>query len=253
MRYFISHNGTQKGPWTLDQVGSKLSSKEITVMDYVFDDDSADWVIIMNYPPFESLMKDYSPFSTGSDITQNKVDKDEWFVLRGESKYGPFAYLDVVKMLQQKQLLEFDFVWNRKMPTWARISEASEFQHQSIKALKNSVVGSQKDIFHRRKHARAEIGASILLHNNSEVWKGRSVEISFGGAGLIIPASNIQVGQDLFLHFKAGDEVPPFNAVCKIVSKSKSKSNEYRYGVKFTNVSQSVQVAIKKFTDENAA
>lgn len=258
MRYFVNHNGSQKGPWTLEQVQEKLIAHEITVMDYVFDEDRSDWIIIMNYPAFSGFMKTFSqmpkpPQPVKNDNPSKNEGHDDWFVLRGDSKYGPFKYLDLVKMLQQKQLLEFDFVWSKKMSAWARIAEVPDFKPDHIKALKDSAVSTKKDVFFRRKHARAEIGASILLHNNKEVWKGRSAELSSGGAGLIIPSGDIQVGQDLFLHFKAGDGVPPFNAVCKIVSKAEAKNNEFRYGVKFTSISQSVQVAIKKYTDNKAA
>lgn len=251
MRYFISHEGSQKGPWTIDEIRQKISSNEINVMDYVYDDDRSDWVIIMAYGPFEMMIQQ-AQAPKGPPVQVEVAQKEEWFVLRADSKYGPFKYFDLVKMLQAKQLFEFDFVWNKDMASWGRVSEVPEFQPEKIKELKGLGLKELKDIFYRRKHPRVSIGASILLHNNKEVWKGRSAELGLGGAGLIISSPALQIGQDLFMHFKAGDAVPPFNAVCKIVSKSDLKNNEFRYGVKFTSISQSVQVAIKKYTDKVA-
>jgi hypothetical protein len=257
MRYFINHEGLQKGPWTIEEIKQKISSNEINPMDYVFDEDRSDWVVMMAYAPFTSFLKPGGPVEAKAPAQapagpESAESKDDWFVLRGDSKYGPFKYLDLVKMLQAKQLFEFDFVWNKSMSSWIRISESENFQPEKIKQLKSAAGPEAKDVFYRRKHARVQIGASILLHNNKEVWKGRSVELSSGGAGLVIPSHEIQIGQDLFLHFKAGDGVPPFNAVCKIVSKANLKNKEFRYGVKFTSISQSVQVAIKKYTDKAA-
>ena len=255
MRYFINHDGSQKGPWTLEEIKQKIASSEISVMDYVFDEDRADWVVMMTFGPFAQLLHNVPVTVVPKPLEQAPIaSQDEWFVLRADNKYGPFKYLDLVKMLQAKQLFDFDFVWNKSMSTWNRVSENDHFRADKIKQLKGSQAGNTENVFYRRKHARASINASILLHNNKEVWKGRSAEVSSGGAGLIIQASDIQVGQDLFLHFKAGDGVPPFNAVCKIVSKSEhdKHNKEFRYGVKFTSISQSVQVAIKKYTDKVA-
>ena len=67
--------------------------------------------------------------------------------------------------------------------------------------------------------------------------------------------ADFEPGQTLFLHFKAGDGVPPFNAICSIVSKQfvEEPLKPIRYGVKFTSISHSVQKAIKAFADKKAA
>ena len=252
MRFFINHHGVQKGPWTFAEVQQRLFAQEIDVTDYVFDEDRADWVVILNYTPFQSMLTQVSELKPVVTEAAPEIAFNEWFVLRGDNKYGPFQFLELVKLLQSKDLYEFDFVWNKEMSSWMRVADMEEFKPEKIKRLKLSGMAIDKEIFFRRKHGRAHIDGSILLHNNKEVWKGKSVEISAGGAGVILPSSEVQVGQDLFLHFKAGKGVPPFNAVCKIVSKSEMKNKEYRYGVKFTSISQSVQVAIKKFTDTAA-
>lgn len=266
MRFFISQQGVQKGPWTTHEIKQKLESEQISLTDYVYDEDTSDWVLIMNYLPFEKYLMSILEFKQRKNqitATEENMKKrepkenmgsnpEDWFVLRGEDQYGPFSYVEMVKMLQRQQILEFDYIWSQKISTWARVCEVQDFKPERIKKLKNSAGVSDHDIFFRRKHARAAIGATILVHNNREVWKGRSAEVSAGGAGLLIASDQIQVGQELFLHFKAGDSVPPFNAVCKIVSKKEYDQQEYRYGVKFTSISQSVQVAIKNYTDRVA-
>ena len=175
-----------------------------------------------------------------------------WYLLRGENKYGPFSYLDVVKMLQEKKAFEFDFIWHSEMDAWKRISEVADFQPDKIRNLKDSPEAKSADVFFRRRHARANYGASILVHNNKDVWTGNSIEVSPGGAGVVLETDTLTVGMSLHLHFKAGDGVPPFNASCTVTSKAKVDGG-FRYGFKFTSVSQSIQIAIKKYTDKKAS
>ena len=85
----------------------------------------------------------------------------------------------------------------------------------------------------------------------------KDMAISSGGAGILIDNPNLQPGQNLFLHFQPGDGVPPFNAVCTVVSKqmvkdTKSALDSVKYGVKFTSISQSVRESIRQFTQKVA-
>jgi len=252
VKFVIHHQGNQRGPWELEEVLQKLESRALDWTDYVFDDSQKDWMMLLDHPVFSEHFKRWKQ-PTNKVQTPRPNEGNEWYILRADNKYGPFTQLEVIKMLQEKKLFEYDYVWNRsKMQSWYRISEVPEFQPDKIKALREKNGSNLTDIFYRRRHARAKYGASILLHNNKEVWKGQSLEVSSGGAGLLIDSAAIQVGQTLFLHFKAGDGVPPFNATCTIVSKQTTKGKEFRYGVKFTSISQTIQQAIKKYTDQAA-
>src|SRR5690606_38372739 len=111
----------------------------------------------------------------------------------------------------------------------------------SIKKLKSTLMPEINEVFFRRRHRRVKYGGTILVHDNKSVWKGQGVEISAGGAGVIMENSMIVPGQTLYLHFKPGDGVPPFNAVCEVVSKRfvegvKDKNAPIRYGLKFKNI-----------------
>lgn len=60
-------------------------------------------------------------------------------------------------------------------------------------------------------------------------------------------------GQTLYLHFKPGDGVPPFNATCEVVSKQyvegvKDKKTPIRYGLKFTTISSSAQNVLQEYS-----
>jgi hypothetical protein len=272
--FYVSHNGDQLGPWSQPEITKRLKARELSWNDYVFDSAKNDWVFIMDHPQFTEAYKVASAKpeppkpkappkqevaeakaskSNDSGLSAPKQDK-EWFVLKSENRYGPFSHLEIVRMLQEKNIFEFDYVWNQAMANWKRVAEVEEFGPEKIKALQESGRGEVQEVFFRRRHARAHYGASIIVHNNKKVWKGESVELSSGGAGLVIDNHEFQPGQTLFLHFKPGDGVPPFNAICTIVSKQvpAAGSKTLRYGVKFTSINRNIQESIKDYTDKAA-
>lgn len=258
-KYYISQRGKQVGPWTVEEIVTKLNSKHLEWSDYIYDEKSKEWVVLMQHPQFQQMFKAASlptpppERPLAKDVIKLSSEKS-WFILRGQNKHGPFSYLELVKLLQEKKLFEFDFLWCPHWASWKRVAETEEFGPEHIKALRDSGALEVTEIFHRRRHNRVEYGASLVVHNNKSVWKGESLEISAGGAGIAIHNNDLHPGQTLFLHFKAGDGVPSFNAICSIVSKTqvKGEKNLYKYGVKFTNISQDVQIAIKRFTDKAA-
>ncbi len=262
--FFIHKDGQQLGPWNQDLILRKIDSKEVEWTDYIYSVDLKDWVYLLDHPDFVDAFK--QTYETKTKNPQAKVShaeknpqqaepqqqvtkSDEWYILRDENKYGPFEYLELVRMLQQKKIFDYDFVWNRgKMSIWAQISELQEFTPERIRAVRDSGSMKVNDVFFRRRHKRMKFGASILLHNNKEVWRGNSIEISSGGAGLMIHSGEISLGQKFFLHFQAGDGVPPFNASVEIVSK-KPEGSSFRYGVRFTEVSQVIQQSIRRIAE----
>jgi len=257
LKYYVAHDGKQLGPWSVEEIRSGLEKQSLTWADYLYDEGKADWIVIAQHPFFSDFFKQMkvgAPAQKKQAVGESQAEK-QWFVLKGENKYGPFAYLELVRMLQEKNLYEYDYVWTKAMNGWSRVADCADFKSEKIKQLKDSNHPSLEEVFFRRRHARFSYGSSVLVHNNKKVWKGRSIELSPGGAGLYIESRDLEPGQTLFLHFKAGDDVPPFNAVCSIVSKqyASAGSTEVKYGVKFTNVSNEVKQAIKTITERVAA
>ena len=257
MKFYLSRQGHQYGPWSEQEIIQHLREERLSWTDYLFDEKSKEWILLMDYPAFsgelKKIMTDMPKTPTEKQTQQS--DK-EWYILKSENKYGPFAYLEVIRMLQEKSLYEYDFIWNSKQTQqWKRVSELEEFSSNRIKELNQSKDPAVKDTFFRRRYARKAYGASLLVHNSKSVWKGQSMEISSGGAGIVIENPDFEPGQTLFLHFKIGDGVPPFNAICSIVSKHliNDEKKTTKYGVKFTSISQTVQSAIKDYTEKAAA
>ncbi len=258
-QYYLSNNGTHIGPYSVETVLKKIESKEHQWTDYVFDQALGDWIMLLEHPEF-SVKLSSKPASRPAGASAHPDMKDrEWFLLKEGNNYGPFCKLEVVQMLQEKTLFEYDYIWHAKLPNWKRVAEVPDFSPENMRSLKNSSEPGLAEVFFRRRHARASYGASLIVHNNKAVFRGQTLEISAGGAGILIDNPHLQPGQSLFLHFQPGDGVPPFNAVCQIVSKqfvsdsATVDGQRIKYGVKFTTLSQSARESIKTYTAARAA
>ena len=281
-KFFISHEGTQIGPFTIDEIVAKVKSSELTIVDFIFEEDKNDWMPLIEHRLLKNQLQKNKPAIPPKPTSKTSVDKNleanknqsgkmsavevrklshaesvssEWYVLKGENKFGPFAYTEVIKMLQQKLVFEFDFAWKPGMDNWQRIAEIKSFQYDNVKELKGTLMPEIEEVFFRRRHKRCQFGGTILIHDDNKVWKGQGVEISAGGAAVIMENSMIIPGQTLFLHFKPGDGVPPFNAVCEVVSKKylegiSKKDTPIRYGLKFTEISSEVKERLIDYTSK---
>lgn len=260
-QYYLSNNGTHIGPYTIDTVLKKIEAKEHQWTDYVFDEALGDWIMLLEHPEFSNKLSS-KPATRPAEAVVDKASpmkEREWFLLKEGNNYGPFCKLEVVQMLQEKTLFEYDYIWHSKLPSWKRVAEVPDFSPESMRSLKKSAEPGLSEVFFRRRHARASYGASLIVHNNKTVFRGETLEISAGGAGILIENPQLQPGQSLFLHFQPGDGVPPFNAVCQIVSKQYVEEDKahhgqkIKYGVKFTTLSQSARESIKTYTATKAA
>lgn len=252
--YYIASQGKQQGPFTIQEIEVKLTSQKINWHDYIYDDQAEDWVLLMEYAPFTFLFN--KSFQTPLAVVKDKPEVDlakrrQWFVLKQNNNYGPFSKLDLIQMLQSKTLHEYDFIWHENMAAWKRLAEVQEFSVQEVRMLfeKYSKKKDPSDkVFFRRKYARAKVDSHAIVHDKKKIYKSVGVEISEGGAGLMIEDAEFEKDQQVYLHFKPAAEVPAFNAICKIVSK---KGNIY--GVQFLKISAAAKTYIANYTKKKAA
>lgn len=254
--YYIASQGQQQGPFTLQEIELKLTTEKINWHDYIYDDKAQDWVLLMEYAQFTKLFNNSFETPVKSNV-KNLADVDPlkkriWFVLKQNNNYGPFSKVELIQMLQSKTLHEYDFIWHEGLPAWKRLSEAQEFSVSEIKFLfekyKSKKDTTPETVFHRRKFPRAKLNSQAIIHDKKKIYKSVGVEISEGGAGLFIEDAAFEKDQQIYLHFKPLNEVPAFNAICKIVSK---KGNVY--GVQFLKISAAAKSSIAQFTKKKVA
>lgn len=259
--FFVSHAGNQEGPISLDEIVSRIHEKTLEVSDYLYDEAQQDWVMLMAYPALAEKVKSFKPEASSAPAPSSHSSRagtdHEWYVLKGDSKFGPFSHREVVRMLQDKSVFEYDYVWHAKLSGWERVASLPDFSPEAIRDLRTTAKDVLHEIFFRRRHARVPLGASLLVHNYHRVFKAKSLEVSAGGAGLVIDHGDLQPGDKLFLHFKPSEDVPPFHAQCEVVSKrltdASDKTAPVQYGVKFTQLEQHAQEVLNEVTTKRTA
>jgi len=251
-QFYVSHEGKIVGTFTVVEIAKKIGAGEIQITDYIYDDAKSDWILIGEHPDFKST--DTKPTTKPTDHSDTiSQDSNEWFVLRGENQTGPFSVTDVVKMLQEKMIYEFDYVWKAGMETWKRVAEIGEFTPEAIRHMKEST--DFKNVFFRRRFKRKEFGGTLIVHDNKRVWHGKSLEVSEGGAGLVMNNAMVLPGQTLYLHFRPSSQVPAFNALVEVVSKkyvknANSPETPISYGVRFLRIQEDAKKSLQKYVKE---
>ncbi len=188
-----------------------------------------------------------------NDQKNDSWEEKVWYILRQESQFGPYSYLEMVKLLQEKKLREFDYVYTSKLSSWMKVSEVPDFSVEQISALKKlSNWKELREIFYRRKHARAPVSGYLWVHDGKRAMKASPIQMSAGGAAFEVEGLALSIGSELHFHFKPFAEVPPFNAVVEVVSLVSKSAKKFKVGVKFLAIEGAIQKSIKNFTDKVA-
>jgi hypothetical protein len=258
--YYVAQSGQPIGPFSIAEIAMRIRAGTISLGGYFYDTTKADWLLLSQ----NTTLMDHLE-ATRPSIPLNKTLKNEsskvsfatadWFVLKADNRYGPFSYLEVVHLIQEKSIAELDYVWRDGLVTWHRLAVLDEFQHESIRVLRKSAAPEVKTAFLRRKHARARLTAGVLAHDNKRVFHGTTYEIGVGGAGISMDSEALQPGDVVQLHFKPSAIVPTFNAKCEVVSKRISlvETTQTYYGVRFLSAPHSAVSRIFEYTQDQKA
>ncbi|CAN5398380.1 hypothetical protein BH10BDE1_BH10BDE1_19810 [soil metagenome] len=289
-QHHVSRNGETFGPWTVEQIAQKLSTGELAITDFAWDDSLTEWVSLMEFGDLKSYLQARKPAAPPLVPKQKQIsgqideaaatvpataaatksaaaakpavvsaamsedDAIQWYVTRGQQKFGPFNFFGVVKALQDKSVFEFDYIWKEGMESWVRLAEHEKFDADSIRNLLQSLEEKKAhgDVFAQRRHARMAIENDVLINDNQSVSPGRMVEGSAGGTGLIIKNSTLIPGQLIHVHFSSLDGLPAFNAIGEIVSKKYTRSARdqrapIHYGVRFVKMDPAAEERVKNY------
>lgn len=236
--FLVTHNGEQQGPFNQSEIIELLNQEQLSWKDHLYDESLGSWLYIMEHPLFTTQFN--SSFADSLKIKQQNqqiedVKKRQWFVLKENTNYGPFSKLELLQMLQGKTLFEYDFIWKEDMSSWKKVSDLSEFSIQNIRNIHLlSKVPFEKDlnkIFFRRKFARVKAENRVIVHDQKKIYNCMSNEISEGGVSFNAENHIFKIEQQLYLHFIAGEGLPQFNAIGKVVSQRGSL-----IGVQFVSI-----------------
>lgn len=287
-QHHVSRNGETLGPWTVDVIALKLAAGEIAITDFAWDDGLTEWVSLLEFAELKAYLQARKPSAPPSSkpsapgasgpknlaaalpavsekpavvaASMSEDDAIQWYVTRGQQKFGPFNYFGVVKALQDKSIFEFDYIWKEGMEGWVRLAEHEKFTASSIRDLLQTLEEKRAhgDVFAQRRHVRVSIENDVLINDNTSVSPGRMVEGGAGGTGLIIKNSTLIPGQLIHVHFSSLDGLPAFNAIGEIVSKKFTRSARdqrapIHYGVRFVKMDPAAEERVKNYFKIRAA
>lgn len=249
-KYFVAKEGIQKGPWSIDEITKNIEGKTLRWSDYIYNDKTKMWLFLFEFPQltvaFNQSFK--NPVQAEKSATVFDAYKDRiWYILKVNDNYGPFTAAEMIQMLQSKTLFEFDFIWRQDQSAWQRLADIPEFHPDKIREIFEASFEKDAEIqktFYRRRFPRAHYSCELLIHDRQKVYSAQSIEIGAGGASFKLENVSFDIDSRVYLHFKPGNDVPAFNASCKIVSKKGGNL----YGVSFLSVSNSAKDFIDKFT-----
>lgn len=183
--------------------------------------------------------------------------ENNWYVLVGDQKYGPYEYKSMIRMLQTNQLMDYNYVWAPHIESWTQIHQIEEFSTSRLKLMIQNDPDF-KETFVKRVHARAPANAPILGHNHIRFFDGQIVSVSEAGALCMLNTPLIQLGDKLKLHIKSGpDNTPAFNVEGEVIRKNfskqrlNSKSGLY-YAVRFNDIQPIGLKTIKQWLSNKA-
>lgn len=262
-QFHVARGDTCIGRYAVSEILSRVERGELDPFDHVYDEDQKDWVAIIVHPAFtahEDFWLKYQNVNVAKPVNPARAKpvpeleggKEAWFALKGDHRFGPFEYLELVRLTQEKNLHDWDYVWTKRLPKWTRISSLPEFHAETITHLRESLSqelgGSVNEVFFRRRFARAAFEGSILVHNNQKLYRGRSLEMSAGGLSLVLNEGDIKVTDTLHLHVKPSRETPAFNAGCEVMQRRVLNSGDPKspvvYGLKFVGLEERVKTEI---------
>ncbi len=257
LQFHVARGETPIGRFTVTDILARVERRELDPFDHIYDENLQDWVAIATHPSFakhsefwEQLRLTLVQEAKGG--TEDSPAVAEWFVLKGDHRFGPFEYLELVRLTQEKGLQDWDYVWNKKLAKWARLATLPEFQPEAIQKLRltlsDKLGGTLNEVFFRRRYARATFEGSILVHNHQKLFKGKSHELGAGGMSLTLLEGELKVGDKVHVHIKPSKETPAFNTSCEVMSRRVLHAGDPKspvvYGMKFSDLDKNVRSQI---------
>lgn len=161
---------------------------------------------------------------------------DEWHVLKGDTQYGPYTYSEMIRMMQEKLVFSFDYIWSPHLDSWSPAGETAEFSSERLTLLADK--NQNSDAFSRRTHERILCKLPVFVNDNMRMWKGVVENLSEGGALVFMENPVLLPGHIINIHFRKHEDGTAFNCTAEILTKRLTKARIQHntgiyYAVKF--------------------
>ncbi len=178
----------------------------------------------------------------------------EWYIARGNKKYGPYSVDELIQLRQQGKAFEYDLVWKQGLRQWKPLVQTEEFSAHTMaeRALKAETCA----VFNRRQHPRVRKLIPVLVHNELEFWTARTLNISVGGALLELNTPYLKPGDTIHVHFQCeNSEDTSFSCLGVVTGKRFSHerlrfNTSLQYSVRFDEKDQGAEEQLQKWVQD---
>lgn len=180
---------------------------------------------------------------------------DEWMILKGEDQFGPFSYSEVISLLQENSLHQFDYIWSSHLETWTPIADLAEFSADRIIRIVEK--NDKHESFGIRKFDRKPIKLKAYCHNNKKLWFGQTESLSLGGAMITMENPLLTPDENIIIHFgKTTEDDNAINVSAQIITKKLIKQKiqhdtNIQYAVRFLNMSDEAKRQLQLWMNRN--
>ncbi len=261
--FTIYKDGKHAGPFTRVELARKLKSGDLAYTDYLWDTQEQDWRMLADFfrrdfpapkeppPGVDAKPKNLKSFE-GETFSQDVGISNEpiWFVFKDNTKFGPYRYLEVVRLLQTNACTQEDFVWKPGFDDWIRLNQTPEFTDNVLKKLSHMKNFAVEKVFIQRRFPRVPYDSEVILHDEKRVVFGSAKSLSEGGAFLEVARPTHVKGDRIKIHFTPGELTVPFNCIAEITQVTKTEPRGYN--VKFIYLEEEDRKRIAKFAEKSS-
>ncbi len=101
-----------------DQLNRLVSAANDDSMKYCYVYDQVGNLINISFGDQATQVVEGLSLSPPGDASLDENKLPRWFISRGNQRYGPYSWDDLVSFVPQKRLLKEDFVWCEDWESW---------------------------------------------------------------------------------------------------------------------------------------
>ncbi len=169
------------------------------------------------------------------------LELKNWYILRGDTKYGPYEYGVMINMFQNDEIQDYHYVWAPHLEAWQMVSECADFSKDRLELLIRDNP-ELRDAAAKREANRRDVKSPVLGHNGQIFFDGDCSSISQNGAMILINTPLLLPDDQIVLHFCASSTFPEgFKVLAQVVRKNFTKQrlntkSALQYAVRFLQV-----------------
>lgn len=151
----------------------------------------------------------------------------EWYIARGNKKYGPYSIDEMIQLRQQRKVFEYDMVWKQGLRQWKALVQTEEFSAHAMaeRALKAETCA----VFNRRQWPRVRKEIALFVHNDTNLWQARTLNISMGGALIELNTPYLNPGDQIHIHFQCLDKTETSFSCIGVITGKRFSSERLRF------------------------